>query len=142
MESKKTGYLIVVLLGLLAIILAGSKAWGTLKFRSLAIQTDGTVIGDRVATGGKNKMYKYSVSYISRNGKEDTAKIYTKDYFLKPGEKIQIYYDPASPKSASLSVSIFNNVLGLLIGLLLLIWGLPNYRTEARKESDRKKTLL
>jgi hypothetical protein len=136
MESKKTGFLIVVLLGLLAIIVAGTNAWGTLKFRHLAIQTEGTVIGGRSISDPKQKIYKYSVSYISKNGKEDTTKIYTKDSFLKAGEKIQIYYDPAS-KFASLNVSIFKNVVGIIIGLIFLRWGYPNYRMEVKKESAR-----
>jgi hypothetical protein len=53
MESKKSGYLVVILLGLLIIVLTGSDAYSTLKFRSRAIQTDGTVVGDRVSVGGK-----------------------------------------------------------------------------------------
>ncbi len=140
MQSKKTGFLIVVLLGLLAMIVAGSNALRTLKFRSLAIQTEGTVIGYRSISDPKQKIYKYSVSYLSKNGKEDTTKIYTKDSFLKAGEKIQIYYDPTT-KFASLNVSIFKNVVGIIFGLILLRWGFPNYRTEAKKESASKKPL-
>jgi hypothetical protein len=53
MESKKTGYLILTILGLLVIVFTGSQAWQTLRFRSIAVQTDGTIVGERVSVGGK-----------------------------------------------------------------------------------------
>lgn len=140
MESKKSGYLIVIILGLLAIVLTGSDAWKTLKFRSIAVQTDGTVVGDRVSVGGKNTSYKYSVSYLSVKGKEDTAQVYTKTWYLKAGEKIQIYYDPSTPKWATLDIKVFNSFLGIVIGLLLLLWGFPSYRNEVKKEKSRTQS--
>ena len=137
MESKKTGYLILTLFGLLVLIVTASQAWQTLKFRSKAVQADGTIVGDRVSVGGKKTTYKYSVSYIAGEGKEDTTQVGTTNPFFKAGEKVQIYYDPSTPQWASLDVSVFNNFLGIVIGLLILIWGFPMYRLELKKEKSR-----
>jgi hypothetical protein len=139
MENKKSGYLIVSLFGLLIIVLTGSSAWQTLKFRSRAVQTDGTIVSNRVIVGGKKPIYKYSVLYTSGNGKEDTTHVQTKSPFLKAGEKLRIYYDPSAPEWAALDISVFGNFAGIIIGLLMVLWGFPSYLSEVKREKNLSK---
>jgi hypothetical protein len=140
MENKKTGYLIVTLLGLIVIILTASDVWQGFKFRAVALQTDGTITGERERMGGKKTIYKYFVSYSSSDGAKDTAYVYTKDPFLKDGEKLQIWFDPSYPKFGRLDVSLSNSYLGIIIGFVMLGWGLPNYLREVKKEKSHKQT--
>jgi hypothetical protein len=140
MENKKSGYLIVTLFGLLVLVLVGSDVWQNMKFRSIAVVADGTINGEKVRIGGKKTSYKYSVLYLSPEGNEDTAQVYSTSPFFKPGEKLQIFYDPATPKNARLDISITNSFLGILIGLLMLVWAFPNYLREAKNERARKRS--
>lgn len=140
MENKKTGYLIVTLFGLLVIILTASSVWQTLSFRSAAFQADGTITGERVRMGGKKTSYKYYVTYTSEAGAKDTAYVFSKDPFLKEGEKLQVWLNPSAPKFGRLDVSISSSYLGIIIGLFMIGWGLPNYLREVKKEKSRKQT--
>jgi hypothetical protein len=138
MESKKSAYLIVVIFGFGCLVLSLMQLLSTSKLKSQAIRTESTVLDSKSIKSGSSWKKEITVSYISAEGKLDTAKALGKNNLsLSTGEKVQIYYYPSNPHWAAFGI-VTNNYIGILLGGLIFIYGLSNYRKEVIKEKVRK----
>jgi hypothetical protein len=138
MENKKSVYLIVVFFGLFVLGISVNEVISKYKFNTRAILTEATVIESDLYKVAKSTSIQQKVSFLTVEGKLDTVilrDIHNK--YLPGGSRIQVYYAPENPDYVSTG-KMTNNYIGVVIGGLLFIYALSNYRNERIKEKANK----
>jgi uncharacterized membrane protein len=138
MENKKSAYLIVIVFGLLVFGISVNEVLSKYQFNSKSILTKATVLESKTY-GSKNRSIQQTISFVTAEGKVDTVILLDiHNQYLPEGSVIQVFYDPKNPKRVTTG-KLTNNYIGVLLGGLLLIYGLISYRTEVVREKTSKQ---
>jgi hypothetical protein len=116
--KQKIAVLIFTLVAAVFVLIPLLSIIRSLKLKNHGVQTESTVMGRT----GKKGMSAVTVSFTTPDGNQVTAKASKREY-VKAGDKVQIYYDPASPQRIDFGDTIGYNMRGLVIGGLLFVLG-------------------
>jgi hypothetical protein len=108
----------------------------SLKLKKSGIHTEGTVIKRTIKKG----LAVVTVSFITSDGKQFTANASKRSY-VSTGEKVMLYYDPASPQTIDFGDTIGYNMRGVIAGGFLFLIGFYYFIRYSLKDNAKRKLL-
>ena len=136
----------ILLLGLIVLVFAGSRAWGKLETRRWPTAEATVLFSDVIERGGKTHDwcvqvgYRYSVDGGRQGGAKRWACSASRNAAeaklteMPEGRRIQVHYDPARPERSLLEAASLDSldILSGLVALVLLAVGFDRMRRARR----------
>jgi hypothetical protein len=133
--KKKTPILILMLAAAIFLSIPLISINKSIKLRKNGVYTESTVVERSTSSKGLSKV---TVSFITTDGKQVTAKA-TKRNYVSKGDKVMIYYDPASPQKIDFGDTIGYNMRGVYAGGFLFILGLYFFFRQLKADKLKKQ---
>ena len=119
--KQKIGVLILMLAGavLLSIFLLSVRR--SVKIKKLGVTTESTVL-QSFSTSKAGSLHSVTVSFNTPDGSQVTGTASTLKSFYT-GDKVNIWYNPASPQKIDFGDTIRYNMRGVIVGGFLFLFG-------------------
>jgi hypothetical protein len=114
--NKKIAILIAALIGGIILSLALASVVSSIKLKKYGVKIEATVLSKKSNKG----LNTVTVLFNASDGTEVTAKAAKRNY-VKTGDKVTIWYDPAFPQKIDFGDTVGYNMRGVLIGAFLII---------------------
>jgi hypothetical protein len=134
--KQKIVVLILMLVAAIFLSVSLLSVSKSMKLRKQGVLTEGTVLG----RSGKKGLSTVTVSFITPEGTKITTKAPKRQY-VKTGEKVKVYYDPASPQKIDFGDTISYNMRGVVAGGLLFIFGFYYFIRYSSRDKTIKKLI-
>jgi hypothetical protein len=134
--KQKIAVLILLLVAAVFVLIPLFSIIRSLKLKNHGVQVESTVS----ARTGRKGLATVTVSFNTQDGSQVTAKASKREY-VKAGDKVMIFYDPASPQKIDFGDTIGYNVRGLVIGGLLFVLGFYYFIRFSLRDNANKKLI-
>jgi hypothetical protein len=114
--NKKTAVLIAALVGAIFIILPLLSIIKSINLKKHGVKTEATVLSKK-SNKSSNTL---TVVFATADGTEVTATA-TERNFVKTGDKVAVWYDPAAPQNIDFGNSVRYNMRGVVVGAFIFI---------------------
>jgi hypothetical protein len=120
--KKKIAVLVLMLAAAVFLLVFLSLVNKSVKIRKLGVTTEGSVL-QSFSTSTHHGLHNVTVSFNTPDGRQVTGTASTLRSFYS-GDKVKIWYDPASPQKIDFGDTIGYNMRGVIVGGFLFIFGL------------------
>ncbi len=134
--KQKIAVLILMLVAAVFVVIPLLSIIRSLNLRNHGVQVESTVTG-RTAKKGLSTV---TVSFNTAEGNNVTATASMRR-FVRTGDKVQVYYDPALPQKIDFGDTISYNMRGVVIGGLLFIFGFYYFIRYSLRDSANKRLI-
>lgn len=134
--KMKVVFLIVTLAALPFLLIPSISIYRSVAIKNHGIAVEGTIIGKR--TQGKSLLSKVTVSFVTPDGNQVSATAARRG-FVRTGDRVKLWYDPASPQEIDFGDTIGYNLRGAILGGILFILGIIFSIYYAVKDMANKK---
>jgi hypothetical protein len=137
--KKRIISLIVALTGFIFIGLTLPDIIRSGKLKREGLKTEAVVVSS-AQMGRKTELKKVTVTFISQDGSEITAKA-PKRTFVVAGDRVELWYNPRNPERIDFGDTVSYNMRGTVIGILILVLGLYFFMKYTMVEFSTKRLI-